>query len=400
MKRLLSLLLAMVFLTGCGFGVGAGTPSTMGIPANSVSIFPLNSETPTRTHTAGTATPNITPFITPSPTPMPEGRIRIHFLDVGNGDSIFIELGQGRCMLIDAAVASYGGKIISYIQKLGYTELTYLVASHPHADHIGGMQAVVEAFAIGQIYMPRCTSTTQTYENLLLAIQSKGKKIKTAKAGVNILTDGGLQLDIVAPTLDSYKETNDYSAVIRLRYGNKSFLFTGDAEEASEKLITREVAADVLKVGHHGSSTSTSDKFLTRVDPTYAVISCGEGNSYGHPHKEILEKLSKAGITVLRTDIHGDIVFTTDGQKIEYTASKASASQTTPPALTPTATKTPTVTPSATIPTTAVTVYITSTGKKYHRKTCSSIGTGAMEISLQEAIAKYEPCLKCKPPTE
>ena len=222
-------------------------------------------------------------------------------------------------MLIDASTAEYGEGIADYIKDNGYSKIDYLVATHPHADHIGGMQDVVEQLEIGEIYMPKASSTTKTYKNLLKAIKAKGNKINTAKAGNTIYSDSSLGIDILAPNSDSYEEINDYSVVIKLVYGSKSFLFTGDAEKLSENEITADVSADVLKVGHHGSSTSSSDKFIKRVNPEYAVISCGEGNSYGHPHKETIKTLNKYDIEVFRTDTMGTIIAQTDGESLEIT---------------------------------------------------------------------------------
>lgn len=245
--------------------------------------------------------------------------VRVHFLDVGQGDSIFIELTDGKSMLIDASTAEYGEGIADYIKDNGYSKIDYLVATHPHADHIGGMQDIVEQLEIGEIYMPKASSTTKTYKNLLKAIKAKGNKINTAKAGNTIYSDSSLGIDILAPNSDSYEEINDYSVVIKLVYGSKSFLFTGDAEKLSENEITADVSADVLKVGHHGSSTSSSDKFIKRVNPEYAVISCGEGNSYGHPHKETIKTLNKYDIEIFRTDTMGTIIAQTDGENLEIT---------------------------------------------------------------------------------
>ena len=245
--------------------------------------------------------------------------VRVHFLDVGQGDSIFIELTDVKSMLIDASTAEYGEGIADYIKDNGYSKIDYLVATHPHADHIGGMQDVVEQLEIGEIYMPKASSTTKTYKNLLKAIKAKGNKINTAKAGNTIYSDSSLGIDILAPNSDSYEEINDYSVVIKLVYGSKSFLFTGDAEKLSENEITADVSANVLKVGHHGSSTSSSDKFIKRVNPEYAVISCGEGNSYGHPHKETIKTLNKYDIEIFRTDTMGTIIAQTDGESLEIT---------------------------------------------------------------------------------
>lgn len=245
----------------------------------------------------------------------PDAELCVHYIDVGQGDSIFIELPDGETMLIDAGVSEAGGIIEEYITDLGYDRITYLVATHPHADHIGGMAYIVENFDIGSVYMPKAMADTRTFESLLEAIQKKGLKIKTAKAGVSIIEKDGLYADIVAPASE-FEDLNNSSAVILLTYGSTSFLFTGDAEAESEEKITADIHADVLKVGHHGSRTSTSDEFLKRVSPSYAVISCGEDNSYSHPHKATLNRLKAAGVYILRTDINGNITFVSDGSEL------------------------------------------------------------------------------------
>lgn len=249
-----------------------------------------------------------------------DGQLVVHYLDVGQGDSAFIELPDGQCMLIDASVSSYGDKIVETIEGYGYTEIDYLVATHPHADHIGGMTDVVEGFEIGEVYMPKATSTSKTFEGLLTAISDKGLQIHTAKTGVTIYSDDETEIEILAPVSESYEETNNYSAVVKITYGSNSFLFTGDAEELSENEMLDEcydkLCADVLKVGHHGSSSSTSDAFLQAVSPKYAVISCGADNSYGHPHKETISRLNDMGIDYYRTDRNGTVTINCNGNDV------------------------------------------------------------------------------------
>jgi len=246
--------------------------------------------------------------------------LTVHFIDVGQADSILIQLPNGQTMLIDGGESRDANNIMSYMRSKGVTTIDYLVATHPHADHIGGLPTIIDAMDIRSIYMPRVSHTTQTFERLLTSIQNKGLQIDTARAGVSILSSPGLQIDIVAPIRDNYSDLNDHSAVIKITYGSTSFLFTGDAESHSEGHITADVStdvsADVLKVSHHGSRTSTTDAFLRRVAPTYAVISVGSGNTYGHPTDEVLARLDSAGVSVFRTDLQGTIVFTSDGENI------------------------------------------------------------------------------------
>lgn len=245
-----------------------------------------------------------------------EGELRVSFIDVGQGDSEFIELPNGETLLIDAGTNETGADVVNYIESLGYSSIDYVVGTHPHEDHIGGLGDVIRTFDVESVYMPKVTADTKTFEDVLDAVDEKGLTINTAKAGVTLVDGDRLSVKMLAPVLDEYDNTNDYSAVIKVAYGDTSFLFTGDAEEYAEDLITGDVDSDVLKVGHHGSSTSTGEAFLERVSPSYAVISCGLGNSYGHPHAETIEKLG--GIPVFRTDEMGTIVATSEGSEISF----------------------------------------------------------------------------------
>jgi len=332
------------------------------------------------------------------------GKLTVHFLDVGQGDSEFIELPDGKTMLIDAGESKYGDTIVNYIKALGYKKIDYLVATHPHADHVGGMTKVVQSFSIGSVYMPNAVTTTQTYSDLLTAIKSAGLTIKAAKAGVNMFNSNGLTADIIAPVGTSYDDLNNYSAVIKLTYKNNSFLFMGDAEELSEREITASVKADVLKIGHHGSNSSTGQAFLSKVAPKYAVISVGAVNDYGHPAQTTLDKLSAIGAAIYRTDKDGTIVFKSNGTDISISASNYASPSPSPttkptPTPTPTPTKPVTITPQPTTPI-SVTVYITKTGSKYHLDGCRYLSKSKIAISLSNAKAKgYEPCSVCNPPS-
>lgn len=242
--------------------------------------------------------------------------LSVHFLDVGQGDSIFIELPNSQTMLIDAGENYHGEGIINYINNCGYSKIDYLVATHPHSDHIGSMAYIVRNFEIGEIYMPKVSTTTATYENLLNSISKKGLKIKSAAAGMNITYFDDFTADIIAPEEIDEKNLNNSSIVIKMTFGNKSFLFMGDAEKSEINSITADVSADVLKVGHHGSRTSTTADFLEMVQPSIAVISCGIDNDYGHPHESTLKFLNDINCEIYRTDKDKTITVTTDGNTL------------------------------------------------------------------------------------
>ncbi|MDR1558295.1 MAG: MBL fold metallo-hydrolase, partial [Clostridiales bacterium] len=214
--------------------------------------------------------------------------------------------------------------LIVKLTELNVTALDYVIATHPHADHMGSMNVVIDTYDIKNIMMPDAMATTVAFEKMLESISRKGLRIQRPVPGESV-SAGNIALEILAPNSGDYKDVNDYSIVARLLWGETSFLFTGDAEALSEKEILDkgfDVSADVLKVGHHGSVSSTSDEFLEAVNPTMAVISCGQGNTYGHPHTETSAKLTEKNITVYRTDTMGTITMSSDGENITVTTEK------------------------------------------------------------------------------
>ena len=248
--------------------------------------------------------------------------LKVHYLDVGQGDSIFIELPNNETMLIDAAESNQSENIINYIKNLNYQKIDYVIGTHPHTDHIGGLKDVINAFEIGKIYMPKVVSTTKTYENLLLAIKDKNLKINTAKAGISIIDTDTLKINVLAPNNNTYTELNNYSVVTKITYRTTKFLFMGDAEKLSENEIKEDVTADVIKIGHHGSNTSSSINFIKKVNAKYGIISVGLNNKYNLPKEETITNWENSGTKIYLTSINGTIRAISDGTNIKIESEK------------------------------------------------------------------------------
>ncbi|MBZ0312412.1 MBL fold metallo-hydrolase [Clostridium butyricum] len=246
-------------------------------------------------------------------------KLKVHFIDAGQADSILIQQGDEN-MLIDAGNNADEDTLKSYLNNLGITEFKYVVGTHAHEDHIGSLDYIMNSFKVGKIYFPKTTSTTKTFENLVKAVQNKGMQFTVPSVG-ETFNLGEAKCTILAPNGSTYEDANNYSIVIKLEYGNNSFLFTGDAEDVSEKeMLSKglDLKADVLKAGHHGSKSSSTKEFLNAVNPKYAVISVGKDNDYGHPNSETLQKFSSRGIEVYRTDESGTVVAESDGSNISF----------------------------------------------------------------------------------
>lgn len=248
--------------------------------------------------------------------------LKVHYLDVGQGDSIFVELPNNETMLIDAAESYQSENIINYLKNLNYQKIDYVIGTHPHTDHIGGLKDIINTFEIGKIYMPKVVSTTKTYESLLMAIKDKNLKINTAKAGTSIIDTDTLKIKILAPNNSIYTELNNYSVVTKITYGTTKFLFMGDAEKLSENEIKENVTADVIKIGHHGSNTSSSIDFIKKVNAKYGIISVGLNNKYNLPKEETITNWENSGTKIYLTSTNGTIRASSDGTNIKIESEK------------------------------------------------------------------------------
>lgn len=250
--------------------------------------------------------------------------LEVHFLDVGQGDATLI-LSDGHAMLIDAGNNNKGTAVQNYLQKQGVKKLDYVIGTHPDADHIGGLDVVIYKFDCGKVLLPDFGKDTKTYYEVTDTLKAKNYKAVHPKVGERYQL-GDASFTITAPNSSKYDSANDYSIAVRLEHGRNHFLFVGDAEEESEEEMLRngqKLDADVYKVSHHGSRTGTNEEFLDAVSPEYAVISCGEENSYGHPHAEVMNLLRRDGVKVFRTDEQGTVVAVSDGKKITWNMSPA-----------------------------------------------------------------------------
>lgn len=250
---------------------------------------------------------------------------KVHFLDVGQADSILIEQ-NGHYMLIDAGDSKSKDIIIPYVNNLGIKKFDYIVGTHSHEDHIGSLDDVILNFGVENVLFPRQTSTTKTFENFVNSLKIKNLKLIVPKSG-DTYSFGDATFKILAPNSSTYEDINNYSIVIKMVYKNTSYIFTGDAEKLSEEEIISkykdEINCDVLKIGHHGSSTSTSENFLKFCSPKYAIISLGRNNEYNHPHRQVINRLKKFGVDVYRTDEFGTVILESDGTNIIFNNKKS-----------------------------------------------------------------------------
>ena len=288
MKRILALLLVLLMLTGC-------------TPASPVEPTTQSTVTSTVTSTVGSG-------------------LTVHFLDVQHADCILLACG-GEYALVDGGYPESGDRIVSYLQEQGVTELELMVGTHPHGDHIGGLPQVLDTFPTETVWTSQLPYSNNYVSSFTTAVTRNGAEFVQPRPGESFQL-GDATLDVIGPLNLLYEDANDLSLVLMVTYGDTRFLLTGDMEEVAEKeLVEAEVdlKADVLKVGHHGSSSSTSYRFLRAVAPTYGVISLAAFNEYGHPHRDPMSRLMDADVTIYRTDKMYDVVAFSDGETISFT---------------------------------------------------------------------------------
>lgn len=253
-------------------------------------------------------------------------KLEVHLIDVGQGEAILIRT-QNNDILIDAGEVENGRVVVDYLKNLGIEKLELIVATHPHSDHIGGMSEVIDSFEVGQFAMPdipdSLVPTSNVFSKMLASLDNKGLMIVSIDSETSYQFDSAF-FTVLSP-MGEVDNLNDLSAVIRLDVDDVSFLFTGDVEKGVEKLLleaSSDIEVDVLNLAHHGSKTSTTEEFLQKVSPEIAIISCGIDNSYGHPHREVIDRLADLNVSIYRTDLDGTVVVETDGQEIVVSTQK------------------------------------------------------------------------------
>lgn len=357
--------------------------------------------------------------------PLLPSEMKVHFIDVGQGDATLIQSGDA-AMLIDAGDDTKGTLLQNYLQKQGVTKLDYLILTHPDADHIGGAPVIITKFEVDRVFMSNFEKDNKTYRKLIQALDDKRLSFETPAAGSRYRL-GDAEVTILAPVKE-YEDPNNASIALIVYNGENSFLFTGDAgEEAENDLLTQNtsVRADVYQAGHHGSRTSSSIAFMQAVNPAYAVISCKEGNSYGHPHAQTMNRFRERGMKVFRTDEQGSIIAVSDGSEITWNCAPSETWQAGEPvggaAIEEQAGKQQSNTPEngnttadEAVPengsafaaesiqdNTELTYVLNIRTMKFHRPDCSSLPTtnrSDSSLGREEIMAQgYEPCKRCNP---
>lgn len=321
-----------------------------------------------------------------------DSTFEVHYLDVGQGDCSLV-LCDGHAMLIDGGEASESSKVYAYLKAHGVEHLEYMVATHAHSDHIGGLSGALNYATVDTAFCPVTEYDSKTFSSMVKYLGYQGLSITVPSAGESLML-GSAYVQILGPQ-GTYDDPNNMSIVLKVTYGETSFLFTGDAERTAEADIISagyDLSSTVLKVGHHGSDTSTSYPFLREIMPEYAVIQVGKDNSYGHPTEDTLSRLRDADVKVYRNDLQGDIVCSSDGKTVSFTTAKNEGVQTNPTVV---------VTPEADEPDDAGQYIGNKNSKKFHLPTCKNLPAEKNRIyfdSRQAAVdAGQSPCGNCKP---
>lgn len=304
-----------------------GTPVTQPVTEPEETEFPVPPDTrpgttePTETEPEETEPTPTEPEPTTPPTIPNSGGFTVHFIDVGQADAALV-ICDGKTMLIDGGNSDDSNLIYSYLSKRGISHLDYIVATHGHEDHVGGLSGALNYATVGTVYCPVNSYDSNAFRNFVSNVQKRGASITVPSVGTSFSL-GSASCTILA--VNTTSDANNTSIVMRIVYGSTSFLFAGDAEREVEQAIINggyTLKSTVLKVGHHGSYTSSSYQFLWNVMPEYAVISCGKNNSYGHPHDEVLSRLRDADVRLFRTDMQGDIICTSNGSTVTFSVSR------------------------------------------------------------------------------
>lgn len=382
LPRLLALALALVILTVCGCASKSGEQPDLKSSENITASYanPAEYSPPPTLKTTAEAPPESGNAITAAP----EGTIEVHFIDVGQADCALVLCG-GEAMLIDGGNAADSSLVAAYLKEHGVERLSYIIATHVHEDHTGGLSGALNVCAVDKVYCPVTEYDSDAFRSFLKYTAAQGLEITLPSPG-DTFSLGVAVVQILGPQVE-YEDTNNTSIVLRIDFGETSFLFTGDAERESELDILDagcDLAATVLKVGHHGSGSSTSYPFLREIMPEYAVISVGVGNSYGHPGEDVLSRLRDADVTVYRTDMQGHIIAVSDGETVVFQTERNGDIVTNPTETTKTG------------------AYIGNINSlKFHRETCSNLPAEHNRVyfeSRSDAVAAgYSPCGLCNP---
>ncbi|MEN1759738.1 MULTISPECIES: ComEC/Rec2 family competence protein [Anoxynatronum] len=259
-----------------------------------------------------------------------KNHLSVHLIDVGQGDSLFIRTPSGTGLLIDAGDASGGDLVAAYLKRQGIRKIPLVVATHPHADHIGGMETVLTQFDVDTVYLPPVVHTSRTFESLLNTVESEGQQLVAVTEPTIILDEENVVVRILTTGHDFGDHLNNWSLWVHVTHGQQSFLFTGDAEQEAELLAVETFPAEwlrstVLKAGHHGSNTSSTQALLEMVSPEVVLISCGRNNAYGHPHKDVISRLEALDVWIYRTDLQGHVTLYSDGTTLRSYQAPANA---------------------------------------------------------------------------